>query len=158
MVKEGAEEDTNCISCPGEWSRHSRTCKNDRDRFILLLCSRDLMLLVLFSFATNSTHFVFSSAQFTSLYTMVLISIPATASGNAPASTFATCCDTRSTIMLEFQGIIEMDGATWAGNQLGQLSIMDGVCIHTSLPRVPERRSRKEQSTYFWYILPYLGR
>ncbi|KAG0054044.1 hypothetical protein BGZ83_012033 [Gryganskiella cystojenkinii] len=57
---------------------------------------------------------------------MVLISIPATASSTAPATTFATCCDTQSTIMLEFQGIIEMDGDTWAGNQLGQLSILDG--------------------------------
>ncbi|GJJ70176.1 chromosome transmission fidelity protein 8 [Entomortierella parvispora] len=57
---------------------------------------------------------------------MVLISIPASASRNAPATTFATCCDTQSTIMLEFQGMIEMDGTTWAGNQLGQLSILDG--------------------------------
>ncbi|KAF9098408.1 hypothetical protein BGX29_007628 [Mortierella sp. GBA35] len=28
--------------------------------------------------------------------------------------------------MLEFQGMIEMDGPTWAGNPLGQLSILDG--------------------------------
>lgn len=30
-------------------------------------------------------------------------------------------------MMLEFQGAIEMDGQSWAGNTLGQLSILDGV-------------------------------
>ncbi|KAG0020278.1 hypothetical protein BGZ81_009391 [Podila clonocystis] len=58
---------------------------------------------------------------------MVLISIPTVVSDNTGASTvFATCADTRSTIMLEFQGVIEMDGSTFAGNKLGLLSILDG--------------------------------
>ncbi|OAQ34493.1 hypothetical protein K457DRAFT_121658 [Linnemannia elongata AG-77] len=58
---------------------------------------------------------------------MVLISIPTTvADRTQTATTLATCVDTKSTLMLEFQGIIEMDGQTWAGNALGQLSILDG--------------------------------
>ncbi|KAF9905407.1 hypothetical protein EC991_001704 [Linnemannia zychae] len=58
---------------------------------------------------------------------MVLISIPATVGGsNATTTSFATCVDTKSTVILEFQGIMEMDGTTWAGNALGQLSILDG--------------------------------
>lgn len=62
------------------------------------------------------------------LHTMVLISIPTTvADRTQTATTLATCIDTKSTLMLEFQGIIEMDGQTWAGNALGQLSILDGV-------------------------------
>ncbi|KAF9295638.1 hypothetical protein BGZ74_010706 [Mortierella antarctica] len=58
---------------------------------------------------------------------MVLISIPAVVSDSTGESTvFATCPDTQSTIMLEFQGVIEMDGSTFAGNKLGLLSILDG--------------------------------
>ncbi|KAF9536925.1 hypothetical protein EC957_009355 [Mortierella hygrophila] len=58
---------------------------------------------------------------------MVLISIPTTvANKTQTATTLATCVDTKSTVMLEFQGMIEMDGQTWAGNALGQLSILDG--------------------------------
>ncbi|KAF9136803.1 hypothetical protein BG015_002995 [Linnemannia schmuckeri] len=58
---------------------------------------------------------------------MVLISIPTTvADRTQTATTLATCVDTKSTVMLEFQGMIEMDGHTWAGNALGQLSILDG--------------------------------
>ncbi|KAG0003497.1 hypothetical protein BGZ79_000772 [Entomortierella chlamydospora] len=58
---------------------------------------------------------------------MVVISIPTTIStGESSTTTLATCLDTKSTILLEFQGIIEMDGATWAGNALGQLSVLDG--------------------------------
>ncbi|KAF9963779.1 hypothetical protein BGZ70_007194 [Mortierella alpina] len=57
---------------------------------------------------------------------MVVISIPATVSGRTPTSTIATCLDTNSIMMLEFQGAIEMDGQSWAGNTLGQLSILDG--------------------------------
>ncbi|KAF9189256.1 hypothetical protein BGZ51_008196 [Haplosporangium sp. Z 767] len=57
---------------------------------------------------------------------MVLISIPAGVSGGLPTSTLATFVDTKSTILLEFQGMIEMDGQSWAGNHLGQLSILDG--------------------------------
>ncbi|KAG0249036.1 hypothetical protein BG011_009637 [Mortierella polycephala] len=57
---------------------------------------------------------------------MVLISIPTGISGGPPTTTLATCVDTKSTILLEFQGMIEMDGQTWAGNRLGQLSILDG--------------------------------
>jgi hypothetical protein len=62
---------------------------------------------------------------------MVLISIPTTVADRTPSTTgtttYATCVDTKSTVMLEFQGMIEMDGQTWAGNALGQLSILDGV-------------------------------
>jgi hypothetical protein len=59
---------------------------------------------------------------------MVLISIPTTVGGSGATTTsFATCVDTKSTVMLEFQGMMEMDGTTWAGNTLGQLSILDGV-------------------------------
>ncbi|KAF9573108.1 hypothetical protein EC968_008957 [Mortierella alpina] len=57
---------------------------------------------------------------------MVVISIPATVSGRTPTSTIAKCLDTNSMMMLEFQGAIEMDGQSWAGNTLGQLSILDG--------------------------------
>ncbi|KAF9919465.1 hypothetical protein FBU30_010986 [Linnemannia zychae] len=57
---------------------------------------------------------------------MVLISIPTTTTGKPSTTTLATCLDTQSTVMLEFQGIMEMDGPTWAGNALGQLSILDG--------------------------------
>ncbi|KAG0338843.1 hypothetical protein BG000_003296 [Podila horticola] len=58
---------------------------------------------------------------------MVLISIPTVISDSTGASTaFATCPDTQSTIMLEFQGVVEMDGSTFAGNKLGLLSILDG--------------------------------
>ncbi|KAG0319583.1 hypothetical protein BGZ97_001844 [Linnemannia gamsii] len=61
---------------------------------------------------------------------MVLISIPTTVADRTPSTTgtttYATCVDTKSTVMLEFQGMIEMDGQTWAGNALGQLSILDG--------------------------------
>ncbi|KAG0369329.1 hypothetical protein BGX24_002466 [Mortierella sp. AD032] len=55
---------------------------------------------------------------------MVLISIPTTVTDRTP--TFATCVNTKETVMLEFQGMMEMDGTTWAGNALGQLSILDG--------------------------------
>lgn len=59
---------------------------------------------------------------------MVLISIPTVVSDSTGASTvFATCPETQSTIILEFQGVIEMDGSTFAGNKLGLLSILDGV-------------------------------
>ncbi|KAF9435532.1 hypothetical protein BGZ76_006094 [Entomortierella beljakovae] len=58
---------------------------------------------------------------------MVVISIPASVShGSESTKTLAKCLDTDSIIMLEFQGQIEMDGTTWAGNALGQLSILDG--------------------------------
>ncbi|KAF8927126.1 hypothetical protein BGZ52_004820, partial [Haplosporangium bisporale] len=58
---------------------------------------------------------------------MVLISIPTVVSDSTGASTvYATCPDTQSTIILEFQGVIEMDGSTFAGNKLGLLSILDG--------------------------------
>ncbi|KAF9120787.1 hypothetical protein BGW39_011099 [Mortierella sp. 14UC] len=58
---------------------------------------------------------------------MVLISIPTTVGdSSATRTSFATCVDTKSTVMLEFQGMMEMDGTTWAGNALGQLSIFDG--------------------------------
>ncbi|CAO3570814.1 unnamed protein product [Mortierella alpina] len=57
---------------------------------------------------------------------MVVISIPATVSGRTPTSTIATCLDTNSIMILEFQGAIEMDGQSWAGNTLGQLSILNG--------------------------------
>ncbi|KAG0343990.1 hypothetical protein BG004_004834 [Podila humilis] len=59
---------------------------------------------------------------------MVVISIPAFTSTNsgAPSAVFATCPDTDTTMMLEFQGVIEMDGSTFAGNKLGLLSILDG--------------------------------
>ena len=73
------------------------------------------------------------------LHTMVLISIPTTvADRTQTATTLATCVDTKSTVMLEFQGMIEMDGQTWAGNALGQLSILDGVC--TDVRRQSEGR------------------
>ncbi|ORZ06345.1 hypothetical protein BCR41DRAFT_361108 [Lobosporangium transversale] len=57
---------------------------------------------------------------------MVVISIPAGISKEVVTTAFASCVDTKSTIMLEFQGVVEMDGHTWAGNALGQLSILDG--------------------------------
>ncbi|KAF9346128.1 hypothetical protein BGX26_002389 [Mortierella sp. AD094] len=58
---------------------------------------------------------------------MVLISIPSTIStGETSSTTLATCLDTKSTVLLEFQGIVEMDGTTWADNALGQLSVLDG--------------------------------
>lgn len=60
--------------------------------------------------------------------------------------------------MLEFQGMIEMDGTTWAGNQLGQLSILDGVCTHASFLVYLKADLSKKQATYLWYMLPYLGR
>ncbi|KAF9101431.1 hypothetical protein BGX27_011485 [Mortierella sp. AM989] len=57
---------------------------------------------------------------------MVVISIPTTISQGTSSTTLATCLDTKSTLLLEFQGIVEMDGTTWADNALGQLSILDG--------------------------------
>ncbi|KAF8924636.1 hypothetical protein EDD21DRAFT_189556 [Dissophora ornata] len=56
---------------------------------------------------------------------MVLITIPTTISKEVSTTTFARL-DTDSTVMLEFQGVIEMDGTTWAANPLGQLSVLDG--------------------------------
>ncbi|KAG0300250.1 hypothetical protein BGZ98_009333 [Dissophora globulifera] len=56
---------------------------------------------------------------------MVLITIPTAISRDAVVTSFARI-DTDSTVVLEFQGVIEMDGATWASNHLGQLSILDG--------------------------------
>ncbi|KAK3810801.1 MAG: hypothetical protein J3Q66DRAFT_404203 [Benniella sp.] len=57
---------------------------------------------------------------------MVVISIPTTISKEFSSTTFATCVDTKSTVLLEFQGAVEKDGASWAGNTLGQLSILEG--------------------------------
>jgi hypothetical protein len=58
---------------------------------------------------------------------MVVISIPTTISKEFSSTAFATCVDTKSTVLLEFQGAVEKDGASWAGNTLGQLSILEGV-------------------------------
>ncbi|KAI8353601.1 hypothetical protein B0O80DRAFT_452571 [Mortierella sp. GBAus27b] len=57
---------------------------------------------------------------------MVVISIPTTISKEISSTTFVTCLDTKSTVMLEFQGAVEKDGSSWAGNALGQLSILEG--------------------------------
>ncbi|KAI1315433.1 hypothetical protein EDD11_000766 [Mortierella claussenii] len=57
---------------------------------------------------------------------MAIISIPTGTSQGSGTTAFATCIDTKSTLLLEFQGVVEMDGPTWAGNPLGQLSILPG--------------------------------
>ncbi|KAG0354087.1 hypothetical protein BC939DRAFT_451659 [Gamsiella multidivaricata] len=57
---------------------------------------------------------------------MVVISIPTTISKEPETTAFGTCIDTKETLLLEFQGAVEMDGASWAGNPLGQLSILEG--------------------------------
>ncbi|KAF9987787.1 hypothetical protein BGZ65_001901 [Modicella reniformis] len=57
---------------------------------------------------------------------MVIVSIPLRVSKEISNTTFGTCLDTSSTVMLEFQGTVEMDGTSWAGNPLGQLTILEG--------------------------------
>lgn len=72
---------------------------------------------------------------------MVVISIPTTISKEISGTAFAACLDTKSTVMLEFQGVVEKDGSSWAGNALGQLSILEGV---TGLPTIHHDQIRIE--------------
>ncbi|KAF9585281.1 hypothetical protein BGW38_003079 [Lunasporangiospora selenospora] len=57
---------------------------------------------------------------------MVVITIPTRVTELSAGTAFARRIDTNATILLDLQGAIEMDGLTWAGNTLGQLSILDG--------------------------------
>lgn len=57
--------------------------------------------------------------------------------------------------MLEFQGVVEKDGSSWAGNALGQLSILEGV---SRLPAIRYDQIRIEAALQpLCYTLTLLG-